>query len=138
MIRAFLLALLWSQLLLGGAAQGASLPLTITFQQPASITLGETTILPTADGANAGVLVADGPYALAQPSTLQSLSAYAATAAGHVRLGIYDATGTGGGPGALVAQTNSFVPVAGWNTQPATATPTLQPGNYWLAFTPDN
>ena len=63
MLRALVLALLLG----GGAAQAASLPITITFQQAPPITIGETAILSTADNFNANFLLAQGPYALSQP-----------------------------------------------------------------------
>jgi hypothetical protein len=133
----FLAALLWSQLSLGGAAQSASLPLTIMFQQSAPITFGETAILATDDGGNGNLLVSQNA-ALAQSCQLQSLSFYVATAAGNLRLGVYDATGPSGGPGALVAQTASFAPATGWNTKPTTAQPMLSSGTYWLAYLPSS
>jgi len=73
---------------------------------------------------------------LSQSATIQSLSYYVATAGGQLRLGIYN--NTGNNPGALLAQTATFTPVAGWNIQNVT-TPTLLPaGTYWLAFLPQN
>ena len=101
----------------------------------ATITLGETSVLATADNGNGNLLVAQ-PVALTQVATLQSLSFYVATIGGELVLGMYaDASGK---PGALQAQTAAFTPVAGWNTQPTLATPTLQPGNYWLAYLPQS
>jgi hypothetical protein len=134
----FLAALLWSQLSLGGTAQAASLPLTITFQSSSTpITFGETAILATDDGGNGNLLVSQN-VSLAQSCQLQSLSFYVATAAGNLRLGVYDATGPSGGPGALVAQTASFAPTTGWNTQPTTAQSALTSGTYWLAYLPSS
>jgi hypothetical protein len=138
MIRAFLFALLWSQLSLGGAAQASSLPLTITFQSSsAPITFGETAILATDDGGNGNFLSSQNAQ-LGQSCQLQSLSFYVTAVAGNLRLGIYDATGPNGGPGALVAQTASFAPTAGWNTRMTTAQPTLSSGTYWLAYLPSS
>jgi hypothetical protein len=75
---------------------------------------------------------------LSQPATIQSLSFYVLSAAGNLRLGIYDATGPGGGPGALEAQTNSFVAVPGWNTHAVITPAALSPGTYWLAYFPSS
>jgi hypothetical protein len=101
-----------------------------------TITMGDPTIYGQTDGQNDDTLVAQNAI-LAQAGTLQSLSFYVKTAIGQLRLGVYDATGPGGGPGALKAQTDAFTPSVGWNT--AAVTPvTLSPGTYWLAFMPSN
>src|SRR5262245_38646466 len=71
----------------------------------APITIGETAVLPGTDSGNANLLLVQST-ALAQAGTVQSLSFYVRAAAGNLRLGIYDATGANGGPGALKAQTN--------------------------------
>ena len=60
------------------------------------------------------------------------------TAAGNLVLGIYDATGPGGKPGNLLAQTNGFTPTTGWNTQNVITPVALAAGNYWLAYNPSN
>ena len=137
MLRALVLALLW-----GGVAQAASLPITITFQSADPITMGETAILSDGDSGNGNLLLAQGPYTLAQAATLQSLSFYVGSTAGNLILGVFDASGSGGGPGALVAQTASFAPsctpLPCWVTRATTTTPTMQPGNYWLAYTPSS
>jgi hypothetical protein len=75
---------------------------------------------------------------LSRTATIQSLSFYVNTAAGSLRLGIYDATGPGGGPGALKAQTNAFAPVVGWNTANVITPVSLAPGSYWLAYFPSS
>ncbi|OFW58145.1 MAG: hypothetical protein A2133_01685 [Actinobacteria bacterium RBG_16_64_13] len=75
---------------------------------------------------------------LSQSATIQSLSFYVRTASGQLRLGVYDATGPGGGPGTLKAQTDAFVPVAGWNTASVITPTTLSPGTYWLAYLPSS
>ena len=97
------------------------------------ITIGETNTSPIEDGGNGNLLIAQ-QATLTQAATLQSLSFYVMNAAGNLRLGIYDATGPGGGPGSKKAETNSFVPVLGWNTVDATPQVTLPPGTYWLAY----
>ena len=106
-------------------------------QGAGTITIGENTILPNGDNGNGNLLVAQNAT-LSQPAIIQSLSFYVTTAGGSLRLGIYDATGPGGGPGALKAQTNSFTPVVGWNTQPVITPVSLPAGTYWLAYLPQS
>ena len=101
-----------------------------------SFTFGETAILSVNDSGNSNTLVTQ-EAALSQPGTLQSLSLYVVTAAGNLRLGIYDATGSGGGPGNLLSQTSSVVPTTSWNTVPVSPT-ALSAGTYWLAFLSDS
>ena len=99
---------------------------------PGTITIGQTTVLSGTDGGNGGYLIAQNAT-LSQVATLQSESFYVSTAGGTLILGIYDSTGTNGGPGNLIAAASAFTPVAGWNTValPAIA---LAPGTYWLAY----
>jgi hypothetical protein len=104
---------------------------------PATAVLGEASILPSDDSGNANLLLAQ-KATLDQAGTLQSLSFYVTQAAGSLRLGIYDATGPNGGPGALLAQTNAFVPVVGWNTAPVITPVHLAAGTYWLAYVPSD
>ena len=101
------------------------------------ITIGETTVFGSTDSDNGDLLLVQDA-ALSQTATIQSLSFYVLTAAGNLRLGIYDATGPGGGPGALKAQTNSFAPVVGWNTENVITPVSLTPGTYWLAYFPSS
>jgi hypothetical protein len=75
---------------------------------------------------------------LGQAATMQSMSFNVVTATGSLRLGIYDATGAGGSPGVLKAQTASFTPVVGWNTQNLTTPVALPAGTYWLAYLPSS
>jgi hypothetical protein len=103
----------------------------------AGLNIGETTILATADSGNSNLLLAQNAT-LAQSATIQSISFYVTTAAGNLRLGIYDATGPNAGPGTKKAETNSFVPVAGWNTANVIAPVLLAAGNYWLAYLPSS
>jgi hypothetical protein len=102
-----------------------------------SFKIGETNILGSADDSNGNLLLAQSTT-LSQTATIQSLSFYVTTASGNLRLGIYDASGPGGGPGTLKAQTASFTPVTGWNTADTTTNPTLSPGTYWLAYLPSS
>jgi hypothetical protein len=105
-----------------------------------TIKLGETSVLGGADDGNAGLLLAQGPYALSQAATIQSLSFYVTTAAGQLRLGIYDS-----GPnynckgGTLKAQTNPFTPVRNsWNTANVITQVQLPVGGYCLAYEPSS
>lgn len=103
----------------------------------AAITIGETTVFGSTDSGNGNLLVVQDAV-LSQTATIQSLSFRILSAAGNLRLGIYDATGPSGGPGALKAQTNSFVPVVGWNTQSVITPVSLSAGSYWLAYFPSS
>jgi hypothetical protein len=118
------------------AAQSYAATYSATPNNP-PVTLGESAVLSADDSGNANLLIVQSAT-LSQPATLQSLSFYANTANGNLRLGIYDATGPGGGPGALKAQTNSFPPVFGWNTINVVTPVSLPAGNYWLAYLPDS
>jgi hypothetical protein len=100
-------------------------------------TMGVTTVLPAADSQNGNLLLAQ-QATLSEAATLQSLSFYVSSAAGSLRLGVYDSTGPGGGPGALLAQTAGAAAVKGWNTQPTGSGPTLPAGTYWLAYLPSS
>ena len=102
-----------------------------------NITIGETNILTISDGDNANLLPAQNAV-LSQPATIVSLSFYVTNASGNLRLGIYDASGPGGGPGKLRAQTNSFKAVTGWNTANVVTQVSLSAGTYWLAYLPNS
>jgi hypothetical protein len=109
-----------------------------TQSAPAStITIGEINVLSTADSGNKNLLAAQNAT-LSQPATIKSLSFYVTQASGKLILGIYDASGPNGGPGALKAQTNSFTPVVGWNTANVIAPVSLPAGTYWLAYLPSS
>jgi hypothetical protein len=103
----------------------------------AAITMGETTVFGSTDSGNGNLLVVQDAT-LSQTATIQSLSFHILTAAGNLRLGIYDATGPGGGPGALKAQTSAFVPMVGWNTHDVITPVSLPAGDYWLAYFPSS
>ena len=75
---------------------------------------------------------------LSQAATIQSLSFYVTAASGKLILGIYDATGPNGGPGALKASTASFTPKTGWNTAKVVTPVSLAAGSYWLAYLPSS
>lgn len=102
-----------------------------------TINIGETNILET-DISNAANSLLAQQSDLPQPGTIQSLSIYVTTTGGRLRLGIYDASGPNGGPGALKAQTDEFTPVAGWNTRNVITPTQLSAGAYWLAFLPES
>ena len=117
-------------------AQAATLVLFLLLTSLASaqtITVGETSVLSSSDSGNRNLLIAQ-QTTLAQPATLQSLSIYVTGYFGQVRLGVYDATGPGGGPGAKKAETSSFSPSSGWNTISVSPVQ-LSAGTYWLAYT---
>lgn len=99
--------------------------------------IGETEIFDEFDCCNGDLLLVQDA-ALAQPGTLHSLSFYVTAAAGDLRLGIYDATGLGGNPGAKLAETNAFTPVVGWNTVNLLTPVALAAGDYWLAYLPSS
>jgi len=105
--------------------------------QAQSVTIGETAVLSAGDNGNGNLLSAQRAK-LAQAATIQSLSFYVTAASGKLILGIYDATGPNGGPGALKAQTNSFTPVTGWNTANVITPVSLTAGAYWLAYLPSS
>jgi hypothetical protein len=94
-------------------------------------------VLGSNDNGNGNLLLVQDAT-LSQSATIQSLSFYVTTVSGNLRLGIYDATGPGGGPGTLKAQTNAFTPVVGWNTASVIAPVLLPAGNYWLAYLPSS
>jgi hypothetical protein len=102
-----------------------------------AVTIGETAVLPWGDTQNGNLLLAQSAT-LAQAATIQSLSFYVTAASGNLILGIYDATGPHGGPGALKASTASFTPKTGWNTAKVATPVSLAAGTYWLAYLPSN
>src|SRR3990167_5428984 len=106
-------------------------------QAQTAITIGETNVLTTNDSGNGNLLIAQ-QATLSQTATIQSLSFYVTTAGGDLRLGIYDATGPGGGPGAKKAETNSFTPTTGWNTANVITPVSLPTGTYWLTYLPSS
>ena len=121
-------ALLWGilSLLFGSLSQAQT-------QAPApTITMGITSVGPTVDSGNAGLILAQSA-SLTQTATLKSLSFYIGTVSGSFDLALYDASGANGSPGALLVVSGPFTPVSGWNT--VTMSPVvLNPGSYWLAY----
>ena len=108
----------------------------VQFTPTPTLNIGETAVLSTADNGNGNLLVAQ-KATLPVTAVLQSMSFYVTNAAGKLRLGVYDSSGPGGGPGNKVAETAEISPVNGWNT--ATTSPTvLAAGTYWLAYFPSS
>jgi hypothetical protein len=98
-----------------------------------TVEIGEPQIMPEDDRDLSGYLVAQ-PALLDVESAVQSLNLYVTAAAGNLRVGIYDASGPDGGPGAKLAETAELAVTEGWNRAPISAPLTLAPGSYWLAF----
>jgi hypothetical protein len=119
------------------AGNATSSSASLTVNPAANVTMGETNIMPSDDNGNANLLLAQ-KTTLSQGGTLQSLSFYVTQAAGSLVLGVYDASGPNGGPGKLLAQTNSFTPTVGWNTANVITPVHLAPGTYWLAYLPSD
>ena len=119
------------------SSQSSSASATTQSSGGGTFTMGLTSIAPSDNSGDGNYLIAY-KTTLPQSGTVQSLSFYVTSASGQLRLGIYDATGSGGGPGALVAQTAAFTPTTGWNTQPVTSQVTLPAGTYWLAYNPSS
>jgi hypothetical protein len=120
----------------GNATTSTSVSVTVS-NTAANVTMGFNGVGSTTDTGNAGQLLAQ-QATLSTTATIQSMSFYVVAAAGNLRLGVYDSTGTGGGPGAKVAETAEFTPTTGWNTVTSTSHPTLSAGTYWLAYTPSS
>lgn len=117
---------------------GKSGTASVTIANPGqSVVIGESSILPSDDFGNANLVVAQ-PATLAQAATIQSVSFYVTTAAGKLRLGLYDATGPNGGPGAKKAETAELTPAVGWNTATVVSQVALPAGTYWLAYLPSD
>src|SRR5271170_2627774 len=123
-IRGFVFALTYVLILLGSA-------------QAQTVAIGENAVLSSGDGGNGSLLLAQSAT-LTKAATVESLSFYVSTASGSLILGIYDATGPKGGPGALKASTKSFTPGTGWNTATVVTPVSLTAGNYWLAYLPSS
>lgn len=106
-----------------------------TLAAPVTVYLGQNTILGTGDGGNGDSLAAQSAT-LTQQATINSMSFYVTVAGGDLIMGIYDATGSGGSPGNLLATTAQFTPGTGWNTQAIVTPVDLPAGTYWLAYLP--
>jgi len=103
-----------------------------------TITIGNSQLAnrPGNDSGNGNLLLAQ-KASLTQTATIQSLSFYVTDyVSGTLRLGLYDATGADGQPGALLASAPELTPANGWNTGNVTTPVSLPPGDYWLAYLP--
>jgi hypothetical protein len=100
-------------------------------------TFGYTAIAPTDDSGNRNLLLAQ-PASLSHAGTITSLSFYVTTAAGNLRLGIYDNAGAGGIPKNKLAETNGFTPTTGWNTVDLITPVALTAGTYYLVYLPSS
>jgi hypothetical protein len=98
----------------------------------APTTAGETAVL-SSSYANYASVTADR-VELSATSTIKSLSLYIGWLPGKQRIGIYDASGSDGGPGNLLAQTAEFDASTGWNTVDVTSPVVVPAGTYWLAW----
>ena len=125
----------------------ANVSVTISFiyKNDTTLNIDQTyaqTVFSIDDNGNSGGIYAQ-PITLTMPATIQSLSFYVAPTSvspiGNLILGIYDATGTGGGPGARKAFTNSIaITSSGWKTLNVTVPTQLAVGNYWIAYQPSS
>ena len=120
-----------------GSQTSNAATLTVSASSPSTITIGDTNLESDVDGDNANLVLAQ-EAALSQSATIVSLSFYVTQASGSLILGLYDATGSGGHPGKLLAVTGSFAPVSGWNTANVVTPASLAAGNYWLAYLPSS
>jgi hypothetical protein len=100
-------------------------------------TMGQTAIQATTDNGNGNLLCAQ-QATLPLAGTLTSMSFYVSKVGGTLKLAVYDAPGSNGGPGNLKASTASFTPVKGWNTQNVTSQTLIPAGTYWLAYLPSS
>jgi len=119
------------------ATGGVNGTAAVSVTTSSSITIGETNILSGDDSGNGNLLVAQ-QTSLGQTATVVSMSFYVTTVSGSLRMGIFDATGPGGGPGNLMAQTASITPVTGWNTANVVSPVSLPAGTYWIAYLPSS
>ena len=122
-----------------GCLMGASYVLVLLGSaQAQSIQIGSGYVYTGGNDSQNGNILSAQVAKLSETATVQSLSFYVTAAAGNLILGIYDATGPGGGPGALKATTASFAPTKGWNTAKVKAPVSLPAGSYWLTFLPSS
>ena len=106
--------------------------------QAQSVTIGSNAVWSGGNNSDNGNLLSAQIAKLSQAATIQSLSFYVTAASGNLILGIYDASGPKGGPGALKASTASFAPKTGWNTAKVVTPVSLAAGSYWLAYLPSS
>jgi hypothetical protein len=101
------------------------------------LTIGDASLERDGDSGNGNLELAQA-VTLPQSATIASLSFYVTQASGKLILGLYDSTGSKGGPGKMLAVTNSFTTAVGWNTAAVITPVALAPGNYWLAYMPSS
>ena len=106
--------------------------------QAQSVTIGSNAVWSGGNNSDNGNLLLAQIAKLSQTATVQSLSFYVTAASGNLILGIYDASGPKGGPGALKASTASFATTTGWNTAKVVTPVSLPAGSYWLAYLPSS
>ena len=121
----------------GGSQMSNPATLTVNTPPPSTITIGDANLESAGDYNNANLVPAT-QATLSQSATIESLSFYVTQPSGSLILGLYDATGPGGHPGKLVAVTNSFATVSGWNTANVVTPASLAAGAYWLAYLPSS
>jgi hypothetical protein len=120
-----------------GGPISATATVTVSVAPPVDIKIGEVNMLANDDSGNSQLLLAQ-EAALAEAATIKSLSFYVKVAAGSLKLGVYDATGPAGGPGAKKAETAAFAAAVGWIAVPVVSQVNLPAGNYWLAYSPSD
>jgi len=116
-------------------AISATATVTVSNAPPMDIKIGETNILNNDDMGNMDILLAQ-EATLADAATIKSLSFYVVTAAGKLRLGVYD--DNNGMPGNLKAMTAEVDAAAGWMAVPVVTQVLLPAGKYWLAYAPSD
>ncbi|HEY8073641.1 MAG TPA: hypothetical protein VIF62_06020 [Labilithrix sp.] len=119
------------------ASGGVSATAMVTVKAKTEVKFGETNVL-TVDDTGAQDMVFAQDADLAQTAQLVSISLYVKNPSGNVRLGIYDASGPDGGPGAKLAESDMAAATMGWMTLPVISPVTLNAGKYWLAFASDD
>jgi len=127
----------WAKDAAGNISAGAIASTTITVSGGSSINIGDTTVLANDDTVSGNTMIAQSAT-LGQSATVMSMSIYVPTAAGNVRMGIYDSTGPGGGPGGLLAYTGELVLASGWNSANVVSPVFLSTGTYWLTYLPSS
>ncbi len=117
---------------------GTAAPLDVPVS-PSTYTLGDTTSGATSGSLQANSFIAQPITVVSSPSYLQSITVRVVTPAGNLRAALYDATGSSGHPGALIAaMAGPLVAGVGLNTLSLASPILVSPGNYWLVLFSDN
>src|SRR5215469_3576958 len=82
----------------------------------------------------AGAAYAAPCQLLAQVTVTQMRCSLSGSPTGNIDMGIFDSTGSNGGPGNLLGHTGANAASTGVFTKSLTANLALSPGLYWLAF----